>query len=111
MAKGDQIIIESNECDALETDPIEEISEKCQFQSVIDRKTITKMEKLFECSTSKAIELYIALKRPNSDDLNIFGMKLKWLKSNNVTMSVVLDNCKMLLKPLGMRYTRPTMEH
>lgn len=112
LAKGGQIgiseeicpveqIIESIECDFSESSATE-ISEMSQSQRVIDQKIVTKMEKLFECSTSKAIELYITLKRPNLDDLKFFGKKLKWLKSNDVSMIVVIDNCKILMKPLGM---------
>lgn len=100
-----QQIIESTECDFPDSD-LKEISKINQSQSAVDQKIVTKMEKLFECSTTKAIELYIALKRPNLDDLNIFGEKLKWLKTKNVTISVITDNCKMLLKPLGTPYAR-----
>lgn len=97
----EQIKIESFECDSTELDPTE-ISEKSQSQSAIDQKIVTKMEKLFECSTIKAIELYIALRRPDLDDLKIFGKNLKWLRSNNVTMITIIDNCKILLITFGM---------
>lgn len=113
LAKGGQICfseetcpveqkIESIECDFPESSATEISEVISQSKSVIDQTIVTKMEKLFKCSTSKAIELYITLKRPNVDDLNIFGKKLKWLKSNDVSMIVVIDNCKILMKPLGM---------
>lgn len=61
-------------------------------------KSIEKLKKLFKCSEKDAYKVFAILR---GTDLDEVARKINWLKSENVSRPVILDNCRMLLKSMS----------
>lgn len=61
---------------------------------------IATLKKLFRCTDEQVTEIYKSLMQPQSN-LNEIAENVKWLRRRNVPLSSILDNCSLLLNPLG----------
>lgn len=62
---------------------------------------ITALKTVFKCSDGIAANVYTILNKPRTN-LDEIIEKVKYLRRHNIQMPIIIDNCQLLLKPLGM---------
>lgn len=73
---------------------------KTEESNCTKAETVLRLQKIFKCNETEAENAYNILQASESQMDNL-TKTLKWFKSKKVSLKVILENCGLLLLPLG----------